>query len=216
MEKKKNIDAISKIVKKESEAYDPGHDWFHIERVLRLSRKIQKQEGGDLFVIELAALLHDVADWKFFKGKEDDGVKKIKNILHAKKIDLETTSRVCGIIKNLSFKGEGVKDHMSALEGKIVQDADRLDAIGAIGIARTFSYGGYKKNSMYDPRIKPMQHKTKQQYKKSTGTTINHFYEKLLLLKDRMHTKTAKEMAKSRHAFMKFYLSEFLKEWRGN
>jgi uncharacterized protein len=168
--------------------------------------------------VELAALLHDIADWKFHKGDESVGPKEAKKWLESIDVNPTITNHVCKIIETMAFKGIKVKIPMNTLEGKIVQDADRLDAIGAIGIARTFNFGGHLKRPIYDPNIKPEQHENSAQYKLSTetGTTINHFYEKLLLLKDRLNTKTAKVIAVSRHKFMEDFLKRFYSEWEGS
>ena len=202
------------FVKEKLKGDSSGHDWWHIYRVLTLSRKIQTTEGGNLFIIELASLLHDVADWKF-NNNETLGLKIVSDWMESQQIDLKTIRSVLYIIENISYKGEGEKNKMDSLEGKIVQDADRLDAIGAIGIARTFAFGGYKGNEMHNPNLEPVSGMTFDQYKKSNGTTINHFYEKLLLLKTRMNTETAKQLADSRHQYMQQYLEKFFKEWDG-
>jgi len=203
------------FVKERLKGDSSGHDWWHIHRVVTLSRKIQASEGGNLFIIELAALLHDVADWKF-NNSEQEGIDLISNWLEKQQVEKAVINDVLKIIQNISYKGEGEKNNMISLEGKIVQDADRLDAIGAIGIARTFAFGGYKGNEMHNPDEKPINDMKFDQYKKSNGTTINHFYEKLLLLKDRMNTETGRKMANSRHLFMQQYLERFYKEWKGN
>lgn len=201
------------LVKEKLEGTESGHDWFHIERVWKLSLKIQEKEGGNKLIIELAALLHDIADPKFHNGDETIASKIVKEFLTEQKVDLETIEKVIFIIENMSFKNRNDAPENLSLELKIVQDADRLDAIGAIGIARTFNFGGYKNNLMYHPDIQPKLNQTKEEYKKSNGTTINHFYEKLLLLKDLLNTNTAKEIAEHRHQFMLQFLDEFYKEW---
>lgn len=201
------------LVKQKLEGTESGHDWFHIERVWKLSSYIQEREGGDQQVIELAALLHDIADPKFHNGDETLAAKIVNEFLTEQKLDNETIGKVIFIIKNMSFKNRNDAPQNLPLELKIVQDADRLDAIGAIGIARTFNFGGYKNNLMYHPDIPPKINQTKEEYKKSNGTTINHFYEKLLLLKDLMNTKTAKDLATERHQLMLNFLDEFYKEW---
>ncbi len=201
------------LVKEKLEGTESGHDWFHIERVWKLSLKIQEKEGGDKLVIELAALLHDIADPKFHNGDETIASKIVNEFLTEQKVDSATIEKVIFIIENMSFKNRNDAPENLPLELKIVQDADRLDAIGAIGIARTFNFGGYKNNLMYHPDIEPKLNQTKEEYKKSNGTTINHFYEKLLLLKDLLNTKTAKEIAEHRHRFMLQFLEEFYKEW---
>ncbi|WP_333852215.1 HD domain-containing protein [Epilithonimonas sp.] len=207
------INKTIELVKEKLEGTESGHDWFHIERVWRLSLKIQEKEGGDKLIIELAALLHDIADPKFHNGDETIASKIVNEFLTEQKVDSETIEKVLFIIENMSFKNRNDAPENLPLELKIVQDADRLDAIGAIGIARTFNFGGYKNNLMYHPDIEPKLNQTKEEYKKSNGTTINHFYEKLLLLKDLLNTKTAKEIAKHRHQFMLQFLDEFYKEW---
>ncbi|WP_312822237.1 HD domain-containing protein [Epilithonimonas sp.] len=207
------INKTIELVKQKLEGTESGHDWFHIERVWKLSLKIQEKEGGDKLIIELSALLHDIADPKFHKGDETLASKIVNNFLTEQNVDSETIQKVIFIIENMSFKNRNDAPENLPLELKIVQDADRLDAIGAIGIARTFNFGGYKNNLMYHPDIKPKLNQTKEEYKKSDGTTINHFYEKLLLLKDLLNTKTAKEIAEHRHQFMLQFLDEFYKEW---
>ena len=207
------INRTIELVKEKLEGTESGHDWFHIERVWKLSLKIQEKEGGDKLVIELAALLHDIADPKFHNGDETIASKIVNKFLTEQKVDYETIEKVIFIIENMSFKNRNDAPKNLPLELKIVQDADRLDAIGAIGIARTFNFGGYKNNLMYHPDIEPKLNQSKEEYKKSNGTTINHFYEKLLLLKDLLNTETAKEIAERRHQFMLQFLDEFYKEW---
>ena len=207
------INKTIELVKEELEGTESGHDWFHIERVWKLSLKIQEKEGGDKLIIELAALLHDIADPKFHNGDETIATKIVTEFLTEQKVHQETIDKVIFIIENMSFKNRNEAPKDLPLELKIVQDADRLDAIGAIGIARTFNFGGYKNNLMYHPDIEPKLTQSKEEYKKSNGTTINHFYEKLLLLKDLLNTKTAKEIAEHRHQFMLQFLDEFYKEW---
>ncbi|WP_312765146.1 HD domain-containing protein [Epilithonimonas sp.] len=207
------INKTIELVKQKLEGTESGHDWFHIERVWKLSLKIQEKEGGDKLIIELAALLHDVADPKFHNGDETLASKIVNDFLTEQNVDSETIQKVIFIIENMSFKNRNDAPANLPLELKIVQDADRLDAIGAIGIARTFNFGGYKNNLMYHPDIEPKLSQTKEEYKKSNGTTINHFYEKLLLLKDLLNTITAKEIAEHRHQFMLQFLDEFYKEW---
>lgn len=209
----KLISKTIELVKEKLEGTESGHDWFHIERVWKLSLKIQEKEGGDKLVIELAALLHDIADPKFHNGDETLATKIVKEFLNEQNTDAETIEKVIFIIENMSFKNRNDAPKELPLELKIVQDADRIDAIGAIGIARTFNFGGYKNNLMYHPDIQPKLHQTKEEYKKSNGTTINHFYEKLLLLKDLLNTKTAKEIGEERHQFMLQFLDQFYREW---
>ena len=207
------INKTIQLVKEKLEGTESGHDWFHIERVWKLSLKIQEKEGGDKLIIELAALLHDIADPKFHNGDETIATKIVTEFLTEQKVNQEIIDKVIFIIENMSFKNRNDAPKDLPLELKIVQDADRLDAIGAIGIARTFNFGGYKNNLMYHPDIEPKLAQSKDEYKKSNGTTINHFYEKLLLLKDLLNTKTAKEIAEHRHQFMLQFLDEFYKEW---
>jgi len=192
-----------------------GHDWWHIERVRRAAVLIAKQENADLFVVELAALLHDISDWKFHGGDENAGPREARSWLEKIGVEKTVIDHVCEIIHDLSFKGAGVKAAMRTNEGMVVQDADRLDALGAIGIARAFAYGGHKNREIYNPDILPTLHKSFEEYKTANGTTINHFYEKLLLLKDLMNTPTARAIAEERHAYMEAFLARFMKEWGG-
>jgi uncharacterized protein len=192
-----------------------SHDWFHVERVRRTALAIGREEGADPFFVELAALLHDVADWKFALGDHLVGPKAAGEWLHSLGAGPAVIDHVCQIIAGLSFKGAGVTTPMETLEGQCVQDADRLDAIGAIGIARAFAYGGHKGRALYDPSIPPQPHESFDAYKKGAGPTINHFYEKLLLLKDRMNTASGKRLAAERHVFMQRYLEQFFAEWEG-
>ncbi len=210
---KNHITLTINFVKEKLEGAEAGHDWFHIERVWKLSKKIAEKEGGSLEVIELSALLHDIADPKFHNGDETLALKISKNFLEEIHVEGELIEQVLFVIKNISFKNRAEAPENPPLELQIVQDADRLDAIGAIGIARTFNFGGFKNNLMYHPEIKPNLGMNKEEYKKSNGTTINHFYEKLLLLKDLMNTETAKRIASERHDFMLQFLDEFYKEW---
>ena len=210
---KNHITLTINFVKEKLEGAEAGHDWFHIERVWKLSKKIAEKEGGNLEVIELSALLHDIADPKLHNGDETLALKISQNFLEEIQVDAELIEQVLSVIKNISFKNRAEAPENPPLELQIVQDADRLDAIGAIGIARTFNFGGFKNNLMYHPEIKPNLGMNKEEYKKSNGTTINHFYEKLLLLKDLMNTETAKKIASERHDFMLQFLDEFYKEW---
>ena len=210
---KNHITLTINFVKEKLEGAEAGHDWFHIERVWKLSKKIAEKEGGNLEVIELSALLHDIADPKFHNGDETLALKISQNFLEEIHVEGELIEQVLFVIKNISFKNRAEAPENPPLELQIVQDADRLDAIGAIGIARTFNFGGFKNNLMYHPEIKPNLGMNKEEYKKSNGTTINHFYEKLLLLKDLMNTETAKRIASERHDFMLQFLDEFYKEW---
>ena len=193
-----------------------GHDWWHVERVWKNAIHIGAQEkSADMFVVELAALLHDIADWKFHDGDDTIGSQKAAEWLSHLSVDEHTIAHISDIIHDLSFKGADVPATMKTLEGMIVQDADRLDAIGAIGIARTFAYGGAKNREIHNPDIAPHRHTSFDQYKNTTSTTINHFHEKLLLLKDLMNTDTAKKMATRRHLVMEEFLEEFFHDWEG-
>jgi len=193
-----------------------GHDWHHIKRVLNVSRFLQKTEGGNLEIIELAALLHDISDHKFNGGKLDEGGKVAYEILIRLGCDIEKANKVKYIVDNVSYKGANTKTEMNTLEGTIVQDADRLDAIGAIGIARTFAYGGNKGQPMYEPSREAKMHDSFEEYATAKSNTINHFYEKLLLLKDRLNTGTAKKLGQERHEYMENFLKEFYGEWNFN
>ncbi|TAF68164.1 MAG: HD domain-containing protein [Flavobacterium sp.] len=192
-----------------------GHDWFHIERVYKNALLIAKSESCDMLVVQLGALLHDIADSKFHNGDETIGQKTARKFLEDHQVSEETISHVVQIIANISFKGGKTKRSFSSIELDIVQDADRLDAIGAIGIARAFNYGGFKKRALYNPEIAPNLHMTKEEYKSSQAPTINHFYEKLLLLADKMNTKTGAALATKRHKYMENFLSQFYAEWEG-
>lgn len=187
-----------------------GHDWWHVYRVKKYALKIAETEGGNLFLIEMAALLHDVDDWKLKKESDENKTRKWLNHLG---IAEKAADQIPEIISQVSFKGAGVKTNPTTIEAKIVQDADRLDAIGAIGIARTFAYGGSRSRLIYDPETDPVLHDNFKAYKNSAAPTINHFYEKLLLLKERMNTETGKRMAESRHRFMESFLEQFFNEW---
>lgn len=216
MDEQEIIKKTSEFVKNKLYGEGTGHDWWHILRVWQMAKHIGKKENADLFVVELAALLHDIADWKFQEGGDDSiGAMIAKEWLEKFEVEDKAISHICDIIVGISFKGAEVKDKLGSIEGKVVQDADRLDAIGAIGIARCFAYGGSKERQIYDPNIKPGAHKSFAEYKKSNSPSINHFYEKLLLLKDRMNTQTGKLIAKDRHQFMENYLDRFFKEWKG-
>lgn len=204
------------FVKKELINAEGGHDWFHVERVFKNAKLIAKTEKVDRLIVELAALLHDIADPKFHNGDESIAPKKIKHFLTEQNCEKDCINHVINIVQNMSFsKNLEQKKKFISPELKVVQDADRLDAIGAIGIARAFNYGGFKNRSLYNPNIKPQLNLTKEVYKKSTAPTINHFYEKLLLLKDKMNTVTGKKIAVKRHQFMETYLQQFYNEWNG-
>ncbi|RCW37533.1 HD domain-containing protein [Marinilabilia salmonicolor] len=203
------------FVKKELVGAEGGHDWFHTYRVWKMACRIAEYEECNKLVVELAALLHDIADAKFNDGDEEAGALKAADFLSEMNVTDEVIGHVVEIIRHVSFKGGNHQQEFRSPEMDIVQDADRLDAIGAIGIARTFNYGGYKNRKIYDPEIKPDLNMTKEAYRNSTAPTINHFYEKLLLLKDRMNTRTGTVMAEHRHQFMEEFLNEFYEEWEG-
>jgi uncharacterized protein len=207
------IENTVEFVKEKLKGAEAGHDWFHIERVWKLSKKIAETEECNREVVELAALLHDIADPKFHNGDETLALKVSREFLESENASEEVIEQVLFIIKNISFKNRGETPKDLPIELKIVQDADRIDAIGAIGIGRTFNFGGFKNNPMYDPNVDPKLNMSKDEYKKSNGTTINHFYEKLLLLKDLMNTEKGKEIAGERHDFMLKFLDQFYKEW---
>jgi uncharacterized protein len=213
-----DLDIISKtivFVKEKLQQAEGGHDWFHIERVYKNSMLLANQETCNLLVVQLAALLHDIADSKFHDGDETVGPKTAKIFLDSEAVSEEISSHVVKIIENISFKGGNFKKTFSSIELDIVQDADRLDAIGAIGIARTFNYGGFKNRAIYDPAIAPNSQMTKEEYKNNDSPTINHFYEKLLLLKDKMNTVSGKAIAAERHRYMEGFLAQFYAECNG-
>ena len=209
----KIINNTIEFVKDKLQGAEAGHDWFHIERVWKLSKKIALTENANSLVVELAALLHDIADPKFHNGDETVALIISREFLESQNIEEEIIAQVLYVIQNISFKNRGEAPSSPSIELQIVQDADRLDAIGAIGIARTFNFGGFKNNLMYDPNLPPQLNMTKEEYKKSNGTTINHFYEKLLLLKDLMNTSEAKKIAEKRHQIMLNFLDDFYNEW---
>jgi uncharacterized protein len=192
-----------------------GHDWWHVWRVLNTARHIARHETADLFVVELGVLFHDIADSKFHDGDERKGPEVARGFLLSLNVDAAVVEHVINIIEHISFKGGHEPGKFSSPEFDVVQDADRLDAMGAIGIARTFNFGGHKNREIYNPGIPPQMNMTREEYKRSAAPTINHFYEKLLLLKDRMNTQTGKELAIERHAFMEQYLAQFFREWDG-
>jgi uncharacterized protein len=209
------IDKTIAFVKEKLDNAEGGHDWFHIERVYKNSILIAQEEECDLIVVKLGALLHDIADSKFHDGDETIGPKTARAFLESENVFEETINHVINIIENISFKGGNFENKFSSKELEIVQDADRLDAIGAIGIARTFNYGGFKNRALYNPSIAPNLNMSKEEYKNSNSPTLNHFYEKLLLLKDKMNTATGKKIALERHKFMENFLSQFYAEWEG-
>ena len=216
MDEKLIIAKTEEFVREKLEGESTGHDWWHIYRVWKNSLYIAKKEDAHLFTVELASLLHDIGDYKFHQGDETAGPKIARSFLEKFEVSENIIFHVCSIIKNMSFKGAEVKNEIKTIEGMIVQDADRLDAMGAVGIARTFAYGGYKGQEIYNPSIVPKRHKSFEDYKKNRTTTINHFYEKLLLLKDLMNTKTARDLAEERHFFMEEFLDRFYLEWKGD
>lgn len=203
------------FVKEKLENAEGGHDWFHIERVFKNSVLISKSETCDVTVVKLGALLHDIADSKFHDGDETVGPRIAREFLESENVDQETITHVVNIIENISYKGGNFEKKFSSIELDVVQDADRLDAIGAIGIARAFNYGGFKNRTLYDPKIAPNSSMTKEEYKKNDSPTLNHFYEKLLLLKDKMNTETGKQIAQERHRYMEGFLAQFYAEWEG-
>jgi uncharacterized protein len=213
-----NLDLINKtilLVKEQLANAEGGHDWFHIQRVYKNALLIARGENCDETVVKLGALLHDIADSKFHAGDETVGPKVAREFLESEDVSETIISHVIQIIDNISFKGGKTEKTFSSIELDIVQDADRLDAIGAIGIARAFNYGGFKNRAMYDPQIAPNLHMSKEEYKNSQAPTINHFYEKLLLLKDKMNTETGKQIAEQRHHYMQGFLAQFYAEWDG-
>jgi uncharacterized protein len=209
------IDKTIRFVKKTLAQAEGGHDWFHIERVYKNALLIAASENCDLEIVQLSALLHDIADSKFHDGDETIGPKTARTFLESENVVATTIDHVIAIIENISFKGGKVERKFSSIELDIVQDADRLDAIGAIGIARTFNYGGFKNRALYNPEIVPNLSMTKEEYKNNEAPTINHFYEKLLLLKDKMNTQTGKQIAQERHRYMEDFLERFYAEWEG-
>jgi uncharacterized protein len=215
MTRQQIIDQTVLFVKQELQHAEGGHDWFHIERVWKNARQIAQTETVDLFIVELAALLHDIADAKFHGGDEEVGPQKAEAFLRTQLVDIAVINHVVQIIRNISFKGGNFAQTFQSPELAVVQDADRLDALGAIGIARAFNYGGYKNRGLYNPASAANLQMTKEEYKKSQAPTINHFYEKLLLLKDRMNTETGRQMAAQRHLFMEQFLEQFYAEWNG-
>lgn len=215
MDQQEIIENTIVFVKEKLKNAEGGHDWFHIQRVLNNAKLISRGESADFFVVSLGVLLHDIADYKFHNGDEKKGPEMATNFLKDQKVPDEVIAKVVYIIENISFKGGNEERNSGSIELDIVQDADRLDALGAIGIARTFNYGGYKGRKLYDPAFAPNLSLTKEEYKNSTAPTINHFYEKLLLLKDRMNTETGKKLAEDRHRYMETFLKQFYAEWNG-
>lgn len=193
-----------------------GHDYWHIHRVWQMARRIAEQEGrGDMLVVELAALLHDIADWKFHDGDEKAGPKAARAWLETLQLDEDKIQHIENIVRHISFKGAGVRPKLATIEGQIVHDADKLDAIGAIGIARTIAYGSSKGWTLYDPAKQVVEHETAESFMRSEGPVINHFYERTLLMKDRMFTQTGRQIAEHRHAYVEEFLREFYAEYDG-
>lgn len=213
MNKSETIKKTADFVKNKFSNDSSGHDWWHIYRVWQLAKHISKQERADDFVVEMSALLHDVTDYKFVKNEEESLI--VPNWLRSLNIEEVKIKEIMEAISSVSFKGANIDTRPKTLEGKIVQDADRLDAIGAIGIARGFAFGGAKNRAIHNPGEKPKRYKSFEDYKKRNTTTINHFYEKLLLLKDSMNTKAGKKLVIGRHRFMEQFLDKFFKEWKG-
>ncbi len=206
------IEDTKVFLKQQLQNAEGGHDYFHTERVLQNSIKIAQGEDCNDLVVQLGALLHDVADSKFHDGDESRGPQIARDFLTKQKVEKEVVDHVINIIENISFKGGNFNQKFKSIELNIVQDADRLDAVGAVGIARTFNYGGFKNRSLYNPEIAPNLNMSKEEYKNSDSPTINHFYEKLLLLKDKMNTETGKKIAEERHQFMELFLENFFEE----
>ena len=215
MNKALMIDKTKEFVKNKLYGEGSGHDWFHIERVYNLAKYIAEKENADSFIVEMTALLHDIDDWKFSNTNETKTT-VTENFLQSINIDDDSFKKIIKIIQTMSFKGGVVDSTQHTIEGKVVQDADRLDAIGAIGIARTFAYGGNKNRIMYDPAINPIDFNSLNEVKNTENHTINHFYEKLLKLKDMINTRSAKEIAEKRHKYMVEFLNEFYYEWNFN
>lgn len=215
MNKENILKTTTDFVKQFHNNNTAGHDWWHVERVVKNARLINEIEKANSFVVEMSALLHDVVDYKLNDGDEHKGIKRVEEFLGQFNIEEKVTKHILSIINNISFRGGTNNLNKLTLEGKIVQDADRLDAIGAIGIARAFAYGGSKSRQLYNPAIKPVTYTSADDYKNSTAPTINHFYEKLLLLKNKMNTNTAQQIANERHMFMETYLNQFYSEWEG-
>jgi len=215
MNEREIIKRTEDYIASESSSEGSGHDWFHVDRVRKMAIRIGRLESCDLFITEMAALLHDLDDWKLTDSKSTASSKSEK-WLHEVGVSPEFSDLILKVIDEVSYKGAGTETLVSSAEAAVVQDADRLDAIGAIGIARTFAYGGHKNRLIYDPKVLPVLHSDFEEYKKSTAPTLNHFYEKLLLLKNRMNTTTAKTIAEGRHQFMENYLSQFYDEWEAN
>lgn len=207
------IERVAAQIRRRFVGESSGHDWYHIQRVWKLTQQIAAREGANLEIAELGALVHDIADWKFCAGDETVGPREARRLLSDEGVPGDVIEAVADIVATISFKGAGVTTAMKTLEGQCVQDADRLDAMGAIGIARCFAYGGHAGRAMYDPDVHPTMHATAEAYKSAKGTSLNHFHEKLLLLKDRMNTASGRAMAEERHRYMKEFVDRFLHEW---
>lgn len=215
MDEQALLAATESFVHQKMDNEGTGHDWWHIYRVRALAMRIAEIEHANMCIVQMGALLHDIADFKFNNGDLQAGARVTKEFLTAQNVPEDTIQKIAHIVEHVSFKGAGEENKMKSLEGKIVQDADRLDALGAIGVARTFAYGGSKNRALYDPNSKPEHHNTFEEYKNGTGSSINHFYEKLLLVKDRLNTETAKKIAEHRHTYLENFLDEFFAEWEG-
>lgn len=209
------VERVAAHIQARFSAESSGHDWHHIHRVWKLARKIAIEEGADQEIVELGALVHDIADWKFHGGDDTAGPREAELLLLQEGADRALVAPVVEIVATISFKGAGVRTEMRTLEGKCVQDADRLDALGAIGIARCFAYGGHAGRQMHDPEAPPVMHATAEAYKAAKGTSLNHFYEKLFLLRERMNTSCGRMLAEERHAYMGAFVARFLDEWSG-
>ena len=207
------IERVAAQIRRRFVGESSGHDWYHIQRVWKLTQHIAAREGANLEIAELGALVHDIADWKFCAGDETVGPREARRLLSDEGVPGDVIEAVADIVATISFKGAGVTTAMKTLEGQCVQDADRLDAMGAIGIARCFAYGGHAGRAMYDPDVHPTMHATAEAYKSAKGTSLNHFHEKLFLLKDRMNTASGRAMAEERHRYMKEFVDRFLHEW---
>jgi uncharacterized protein len=215
MDQAKILSRTEAFVRQQLAGDASGHDWWHIDRVRVLAKRLGREEGANLFIVELAALLHDIADWKFYDGNTEAGPRTAAAWLEKNGVDREVIDHVCDIIQTVSFKGAAVPTPTATIEGAVVQDADRLDAIGAIGIARTFAYGGAQGQPMHDPDKAPQEHADFDTYRRGDSSTVNHFHEKLFLLKDRMNTESARRLAAGRHSYMRSFLDRFLSEWEG-
>ena len=207
------IERVAAQIRRRFVGESSGHDWYHIQRVWKLTQQIAAREGANLEIAELGALVHDIADWKFCAGDETVGPREARRLLSDEGVPGDVIEAVADIVATISFKGAGVTTAMKTLEGQCVQDADRLDAMGAIGIARCFAYGGHAGRAMYDPDVHPTMHATAEAYKSAKGTSLNHFHEKLFLLKDRMNTASGRAIAEERHRYMMEFADRFLHEW---